>query len=154
MHFRLKTAAFRTFRSMKLRRYQPSDCKELFELFFDTVHVINAQDYSEEQLDAWASGEVDLNRWNRSFLEHYTIVAVDEEKIVGFGDITKDGYLDRLFVHAEHQRIGIATAICDQLEQAVDGKILTQASITAVLFLKSVGTGLLEGKDWKEEEYF
>ena len=42
------------------------------------------------------------------------------------------GYLDRLFVHKNHQRQGIATAICDELERAAIGKqITTHASITA-----------------------
>ena len=54
--------------------------------------------------------------------------------LVGFGDIDKTGYLDRLFVHADYQRKGIATAICNQLEQAVQGNITTDASITAKPF--------------------
>ncbi len=51
--------------------------------------------------------------------------------IVGFGDIDKCGYLDRLYVHKDHQQKGIATAICDVLEQAVTENIITHASITA-----------------------
>lgn len=56
--------------------------------------------------------------------------------LVGFGDIDKTGYLDRLFVHADYQRKGIATAICNQLEQAVQGNITTDASITAKPFFE------------------
>ena len=44
---------------MELRRYNSSDLKEITELFYDTVHTVNAADYTEEQLSAWASGEVD-----------------------------------------------------------------------------------------------
>ena len=33
------------------------------------------------------------------FLQHYTLVAVEENLLVGFGDIDKIGYLDRLYVH-------------------------------------------------------
>ena len=51
-----------------------------------------------------------------SFQEHYSIVAVDDEIIVGFGDIDRTGYLERLFVHKDYQGRGIATAICDKLE--------------------------------------
>lgn len=46
------------------------------------------------------------------------------------------GYLDRLFVHADYQKKGIATAICNRLEQAVQGKITTHASITAKPFFE------------------
>lgn len=124
---------------MELRGYESSDCKEVAELFYNTVHIINAKDYTKEQLDVWATQEVDLEKWNQSLQEHYSVVAVDNEIIVGFGDIDKDGYLDRLYVHADYQRKGIATAICKQLEQAVEGKITTHASITAKPFFEKRG---------------
>ena len=52
---------------MQIRKYRPSDCRELAELFYDTVHTVNAGDYTKEQLDAWATGHVDLEAWDRSF---------------------------------------------------------------------------------------
>lgn len=36
---------------MVIRKYQPSDCKEIIELFYNTVHTVNAKDYPKEQLD-------------------------------------------------------------------------------------------------------
>ncbi len=116
---------------MEIRRYQQSDCKELAELFYNTVHTVNAKDYTKEQLNVWATGKVDLEKWNQSLQEHYSVVAVDDKIIVGFGDIDKTGYLDRLFVHSDYQGKGVATAICNQLEQVVQGGIITHASITA-----------------------
>ena len=124
---------------MELRRYQQSDCEELTKLFYNTVHTVNAKDYTEEQLDVWATGQVDLEKWNQSLQEHYSIITVENEIIVGFGDIDKTGYLDRLFVHADYQGKGIATAICNQLEQAVQGDITTHASITAKPFFEKRG---------------
>jgi len=124
---------------MFVRGYQMSDCKEITELFYNTVHTINAKDYTKEQLDVWATGQADLEKWNQSLQEHYSIVAIDNKIIVGFGDIDKDGYLDRLFVHSNYQGKGVATAICNQLEQAVDGKITTYASITAKPFFEKQG---------------
>ncbi len=124
---------------MELRSYQQADCKELTELFYNTVHTVNAKDYTEEQLNVWATGQVDLEKWNLSLQEHYSIVAVKNDVIVGFGDIDKTGYLDRLFVHADYQGKGIATAICDQLEQFAEGNITTHASITARPFFEKRG---------------
>ena len=124
---------------MFVRGYQMSDCKEITELFYNTVHTINAKDYTKEQLDVCATGQADLEKWNQSLQEHYSIVAIDNKIIVGFGDIDKDGYLDRLFVHSNYQGKGVATAICNQLEQAVDGKITTYASITAKPFFEKQG---------------
>ena len=122
-----------------IREYRPSDCKELVELFYHTVHTVNAKDYSDEQLDAWADGQADLDAWDQSLQEHFSVVAVDGGLIVGFGDIDMSGYLDRLYVHADHQRMGIASAVCDRLESAVRGKIVTHASITARPFFEKRG---------------
>ena len=91
------------------------------------------------QLDAWASGQVDLEKWDQSFQEHFSIVAVENDIIVGFGDIDKTGYLDRLYVHKNYQGKGIATAICDQLESKVKENIITHASITAKPFFEKRG---------------
>lgn len=60
---------------MQIRPYRPSDCGAMAALFYDTVHSVNAADYSPQQLDAWASGQVDLEAWDRSFREHCTLVA-------------------------------------------------------------------------------
>lgn len=125
---------------MILRKYRPEDCSRLAELFYDTVHTVNAADYSHEQLNAWATGCVDLAAWNRTFLEHFTVVAIEGDTIAGFGDIGLSGYLDRLYVHADYQRRGIASAICDALEHAVDADTLTtHASITARPFFEQRG---------------
>lgn len=124
---------------MLIREYQSSDCKELAELFYNTVHTVNAKDYTKKQLDVWATGQVDLKTWNQSLQEHFSIVAVDDDIIVGFGDIDKTGYLNRLFVHFGYQRKGIATAICNQLESAVQENIVTHASITARPFFETRG---------------
>lgn len=125
---------------MELRQYNVADCQVLAELFFNTVHVVNAKDYSPKQLNAWATGHIDLKQWNQSFLAHYTIVAEINGKVVGFGDIDKTGYLDRLFVHADYQHLGIATAICDELERRSPvRKIVTHASITAKGFFEKRG---------------
>lgn len=124
---------------MQLREYITSDCEQLSKLFFQTVHSVNAKDYTKEQLDVWATGTVDLKEWDKSFTEHYTVVAIDNNIIVGFGDIDKTGYLDRLYVHADYQGKGVATAICNRLEQAVQGTITTHASITAKPFFEKRG---------------
>ncbi|MCI8608547.1 MAG: GNAT family N-acetyltransferase [Firmicutes bacterium] len=129
---------------MEIRKYQQSDCRELTELFYNTVHTVNAKDYTKTQLDAWATGQVDLDKWNQSLQEHFSIVAVENEVIVGFGDIDSAGYLDRLFVRADYQGRGIATVICTQLEQAFKGNITTYASITAKPFFEKRGYKVVE----------
>ncbi len=139
---------------MMIREYQPTDCKELTELFYHTVHVVNAKDYPKEQLDAWATGQADRKKWNQTLQEHFSIVAVDNDIIVGFGDMDKTGYLDHLFVHADYQGKGIATAICDQLESAVQGNIVTHASITAKAFFEKRGYQVVKEQQVERQGIF
>lgn len=139
---------------MFIRKYESTDCKELAELFYNTVHTINAKDYTKEQLDTWASGQVDLEKWDQSFQEHFTVVAVENGIIVGFGDIDTTGYLDRLYIHKNNQRKGIATAICDQLESKVQGKIVTHASVTAKPFFEKRGYKVLKEQQVVRKEIF
>ena len=134
---------------MTVRPYRPSDLPEITELFYDTVHTVNATDYTPEQLNAWADGRVDLAEWGRSLMEHITLVAEDGGRIAGFGDIDPSGYLDRLYVHKDCQRQGVATALCDALEGAVNAeRIVTHASITAKPFFEKRGYQVA----WEQQE--
>ena len=136
---------------MEIRPYKTEDIQEIAELFYQTVHTVNAADYTNEQLDAWADGNIDLAAWDRSFQAHMTLVAVVtpseaedkkvvQEQIAGFADMDSTGYLDRLYVHRDFQRCGIASALCDRLEEAVDAEqFTTHASITAKPFFEKRG---------------
>lgn len=125
---------------MVIRSYRTGDCECLAELFYETVHAVNRKDYTAEQLAVWAAGSVDLEAWDRSFMEHETVVVEEDGLIVGFGDMDRNGYLDRLFVHKDYQNRGIAAAICDELGQSFKGRrITTQASITARPFFEHRG---------------
>lgn len=124
---------------MYIRRYKEADCEELAKLFYDTVHTVNAKDYTEKQLDAWATGKEDLEKWNSSLEKHFTLVATNNGMIVGFGDMDRTGYLDHLYVHSKYQGVGIGSSICDLLEKYANEKIVTHSSITAKTFFEKRG---------------
>lgn len=125
---------------MRIRSYQSSDIKEMAELFYNTVHTVNARDYTSEQLDAWADGNPDLVKWDQSFQAHETLIAEEDGRITGFADMDRTGYLDRLYVHSEYQGQGIATLLCDLLEELTEGDVITvHASITAKPFFEHRG---------------
>ena len=128
---------------MKIRKYKTADCAEIADLFFETIHTINAKDYTKTQLDVWANSKIDRVAWDNSFLEHNTLVAEENNIIVGFGDMNNNGYFDRLFVHKDYQGKGIATAIITELERLaqIHGifAFSTHASITAKPFFEKHG---------------
>ena len=123
-----------------IRPYCSGDCGKMAQLFYDTVHTVNAADYLPRQLDAWATGEADLSAWDASFRTHHTLIAEACGQIVGFADMDGNGYLDRLYVHRDFQRQGVAAALCDALEAECPCECYTtHASITARPFFLSRG---------------
>lgn len=139
---------------MYIRKYDPSDCPAMAALFYDTVHRVNCWDYAPEQLNVWATGQVDLDKWNQSFLAHHTLVAIKDGCLVGFGDMDSTGYLDRLYVHADYQGQGIATALCNALEKTVTGTVTTHASITARPFFESRGYRVVKAQQVQRQGIF
>ncbi len=132
--------------NMEIRRYKTGDLDEIINLFKTTVHHVNIRDYAREQVDVWAPDCINVEEWNKTLSEHHAFVAVRDYIIVGFGDIDHSGYLDRLYVHHEYQREGVATGLCDKLESAVAPcvTIRTHASITARPFFENRGYRVLE----------
>lgn len=129
---------------MKLRPYESGDCPALARLFYDTVHTVNGRDYTPEQLAAWADGQVDHSAWDTSFLAHHTLVAEENGVVLGFADMDSSGYLDRLYVHKDHQGQGVASALCDALEDACPAAVFTtHASLTARPFFEGRGYRVL-----------
>ena len=130
---------------MIIRSYRPADCQSLARLFYDTVHSVCDGDNTPEQLSVWADGNIDLSKWNASFLEHRTLVAVVDGKIAGFGDMDERGYLDRLYVGKDFQRRGVASALCAALEGgSFAPTFTTHASITAKPFFQKRGYRVLK----------
>ena len=140
---------------MLLRKYEPSDGDAMAALFYDTVQSVNVGDYTKEQLDVWAPGRIDREAWNVSFLAHYTLVAGADEKIIGFGDIDAEGYLDRLFVHKDYQKRGVATALCNVLERVVrERNITAHVSITARPFFEHRGYRVIKAQQVSRQGIF
>ena len=133
---------------MNLRTYYPDDCKEMVELFYNTVHSINIKDYNEDQVSAWAPKNINLSAWNHSFIENYTVVAEENNIITGFGDLNASGYFDRLFVHKDYQKMGIASLIAADIEAFAQNnkikRITVHASITAKPFFEKRGYTIIK----------
>lgn len=125
-----------------LRPYRDGDCPALAALFRESVHTLCAAHYTPAQLEAWAPAEgPDLADWDARFRAHVTLAAEVSGRLAGFGDLDPAAcYLDRLYVHPAFCRRGVASALCDALEQAAPGRpITTHASRTARPFFAQRG---------------
>ncbi len=129
--------------ALRLREFTLGDGESCRRLFNDTVRQVNCRDYTPTQIDAWAHAAMNVESWLRRFSDNFALVVEQSDAIVGFADMTRDGYLDRLFVSADHQRQGIATMLMNAIESAAKNshlsRVHTQASITAKPFFVSRG---------------
>ena len=126
---------------MKLRIYEIADTEEIMKLFYDTVHEVNIHDYTQEQVDAWAPAQMDIDVWIKGLGSKFTYVAEEQDKIIGFGELEANGHIDRFYCHKDSQRKGIGKKILEQLESKAKSlgiaKLFTEASITAKPFFES-----------------
>lgn len=126
---------------MEIVEYERKYVEALSKLFYNTVHVINAQDYSEDQIEAWAPINQDLHLLNERLSETYCLVLIKDNIIVAYGNITNDGLIDHLYVHHLYQGQGHGKILLESLENhlANSNCYNTYASITSVSFFKNNG---------------
>ena len=121
-----------------------SDTVELKQLFQNTVLAINRRDYSQAEVEDWASCGDNLANIKDMIKTHYFIVAVNQQsEIVGFSSITPQGYLHSMFVHKDFQGKGIAIMLLNEIEQyaITNGivRITSEVSLTARPFFEKRG---------------
>ena len=127
-----------------IRAALQSDAVELKKLFQNTVLAINRRDYSQAEVEDWASCGDNLANIKDMIKTHYFIVAVNQQsEIVGFSSITPQGYLHSMFVHKDFQGEGIATMLLNEIEQyaITNGimRITSEVSLTARPFFEKKG---------------
>lgn len=136
---------------LSIRAFQPGDALEIMRLFHDTVHNVNSRDYTPEQVDAWAPAIPDEMRWHERLRANFTFVAEANGQIVGFGELRRDGCVDTLYVHHQHQSMGIASRLLSDMETRARAlgtrRMFTEASLTAYPFFQRRGFKLVRAQE-------
>ncbi|MCC5643503.1 GNAT family N-acetyltransferase [Nostoc sp. CHAB 5824] len=141
---------------MRLRIYEIADTEEIMKLFYDTVHEVNINDYTQEQVNAWAPANMDIDVWIKALASKFTYVAEEQGKIIGFGELEANGHIDRFYCHKDFQRKGIGKKILEQLESKAKSlgiqKLFTEASITAKPFFENHNFTVVKQQEVKRRE--
>jgi putative acetyltransferase len=131
-----------------MNEFKILDCDEsmlddMMQLFYETVHTVNARDYNKEQLQGWAPINSDKKLWEQRLKKRICKVAFMDDTMVGFTELDEDGHVDTMYVHKDFQRRKIAARLFDELLQIAEEKKLkmltTEASITAKPFFEAFG---------------
>jgi putative acetyltransferase len=125
---------------MTIRKALPADLTGITRLFYVSINKVNSKDYTQEQVETWASAALDLEYWQQKLETLHFWVADEESELLGFVSMAEDGYLDHIFVHDQHQNEGIATDLLATLEQAAQelniSRVFADVSITAKPFFE------------------
>lgn len=131
-------------RLITVRSYRSDDAEATHDLFVAAIMEIASADYSQEQTTAWAKPEHrDLVQWDAAMRRRDSIVAVIEGTVVGFSDVSLEGYIDMMFVSPRHTRRGVASALLAFLEDQAANLSLRElsanVSVTARPFFERNG---------------
>ena len=82
---------------MYIRRLLDDEYEDVVQLITQTVHCVCANDYTQEELDAWAPQNFDINKFRANLSPCCNLAAFEKGKIVGFISIERSGYINGLF---------------------------------------------------------
>lgn len=128
---------------MEIRSYHLGEEHEIWQLFYNTIQHVNAQHYSQKQLDVWAPSHFDNTLWGEKLAKLCTFVCIANNKIIGYCDLQKNGYIDNFFCHYQHQGLGIGSALMAHIhalaKQQDTSQLAADVSISAKAFFEAKG---------------
>jgi putative acetyltransferase len=130
---------------ISIRDYQAEDVQALANIFYNTIHRINIQHYTEEQVDVWApkSSVENTEGWAKKFPRTKPIIACVRNEIVGFAEFEPNGHIDCFYCHHEWIGKGVGSALMKEILQRAKNNhihlIFSEVSITAKPFFEKWG---------------
>ncbi len=129
---------------ISIRNYHVEDASALANIYFHTIHRINIKHYTQEQVDVWApESSLEGEGWKKKFLRTNPIVAVIEDKVVGFAEFEPDGHIDCFYCHHEWIGKGVGSALMNEIfiraKNSNINRIFSEVSITAKPFFEKQG---------------
>jgi putative acetyltransferase len=133
---------------MLVRNFQIGDEPALYQVFLSAIHRIAINDYTLEQVEAWAPRNLDPVLWADRMRGIAPFVAELDGKPIGYADLQASGYIDHFFVSAPFARHRVGTQLMHRIheEATVKGiRVLTSdVSRTAQPFFKHWGFEVIE----------
>lgn len=98
-----------------MRPYLPGDLPRCVAIFRDSIEVLAADDYDEDQRAAWAASADDAVAFGANLAGNLTLVATMAGALVGFASLKDRDTIDMLYVDPPAARRGVGGALLDAL---------------------------------------
>lgn len=133
---------------LHIRRYKEGEEPALFEVHYSAIHLVACRDYTPEQIQAWAPGDLDPSIWEKRIRGINPFVVELNGRIVGYADLQSNGYIDHFFVSGEHPRQGIGSLLMTHLLREAGSRglleLTSNVSRTAQPFYEKFGFAVVE----------
>lgn len=107
---------------MKIRNYRAQDSDEITDLFHGAVHSLIDENYTAEELEAWAPTPPDYSHWRERLAVKKPYVAERDGMILGFIELEADGHIDCFYTHKDFQRQGVGRRLYNHLASEADAR--------------------------------
>jgi putative acetyltransferase len=102
---------------MLVRNFKVGDEPALHQVFLSAIHDIAINDYTLEQVEAWAPRNLDPVLWADRMRGIAPFVAELDGKPIGYADLQASGYIDHFFVSAPFARQKVGSRLMHRIHQ-------------------------------------
>jgi putative acetyltransferase len=133
---------------LKIRPFQSSDAKTLWQLKFQTVRDVNIKDYSLEQVSVWCPNEYDEGAWLARISEINPFVVEKNGVIAAYADLQTSGHIEHFYCGKAYIGQGVGGYLMQYLLRMAKQKSIlilkSDVSITAKPFFEHFGFVVLK----------
>lgn len=114
---------------METRRFKSGDEVVLFDVFLSSIRDIASHDYTPQQIKAWASEDIELNKWAQLIRSLRPFIVEVDGNIAGYADVQSNGYIDHFYVSGNYPKQGVGTLLMSCIHE--EAKNLRLHELTA-----------------------
>lgn len=122
--------------NFQIVNYSPECSSEIADLFYQSVHAIDPDIYTQQQKNAWAPTPIDYEYWSNRLEGKQPFVAMRDDRVVGFIELDPDGHIDCMYTHPDSQRLGVGSALFDHVLLEANAREIDRLYVEASIFAK------------------